>query len=147
MVASIANSRVTDFVIADYSVFLADHLKVMVLVLEELHEEVKLLKLQTSRALTKIQVSGGLLKDKEQFVLACSEHIEILENIIYLFSVVQNSGGLGIEVLRRIRLTYAFMNSLYTSINICTRYQYLCRTNKRIFKPVVLPALLYSYKT
>ncbi len=73
------------------------------------------------------------------------EDIDILEDFTYLGNVVQNSGGSGHEVFRRIGLAHAVMNSLDTSIWRC---HYLCRRTKiRIFRSLVFPVLLYSCKT
>ena len=54
--ASVDNTKITDLVFADDAVIFADLLKVLVMVLEALHEEAKPLGLQISWPKTKVQV-------------------------------------------------------------------------------------------
>ncbi len=68
-----------------------------------------------------------------------------MESFTHLGSVLHNNGRSDQEVIRRIGLAYGVMDSLNTSIWLC---RYLCRRTKlRIFKSLVLPALLYGCET
>ena len=86
-------TEITDLVFADDTAIFAESLKVLVMALEALHEEAKLLGLHISWAKTKVQVFKGLLDETVQSVHTCGEDIEILEKYTYLGSVVHNSGG------------------------------------------------------
>ena len=59
--ASVSNTEITDFVLADDAAIFAESLEILVMVLEALHEEVEPLGLKVSWAKTKVQVFGGVL--------------------------------------------------------------------------------------
>lgn len=66
--------------------------------LEALHEEPKPLGLRVSRIEIKVRVSKDLLDEALQSVHVCGKAIDILKNFTYLYSVVQNNGGLNQEI-------------------------------------------------
>ncbi|KAG0730377.1 Alpha-ketoglutarate-dependent dioxygenase alkB 7, mitochondrial [Chionoecetes opilio] len=143
--ASFGNTKITDLVFANYAVFFAESLQVLVMALEALHEEAKPFGLEVSWFKTKVQVFGGLLYETVQSVHTCSEDIEILESFTYLGSAVHNDGGSRQEVLRRIGIAHGVMDLLNMSIWRC---RYLCRRTKiQIFKLLVIPVLLYGCET
>ena len=132
----------TDLVFADDAVIFAESLKVLIMVLEALHEEAKPLGLQVSWPKTKVQVFGGLLDETVQSIHVCGEDIDILDSFKYIGSVDHNNSGSRQEVLRRIGLAHGVMDSFSTSIWRC---RYLCRRTKiRIFKSMVIPVLLFD---
>ena len=83
---------------------------------------------------------GGLLDETIQFVHACGENIEILENFTYFGSVVHNDGGSSQDVTWWIGLAHGIMDLLNMSIWHC---QYLIQ----IFKSLMIPVLLYGCET
>ncbi|KAG0717153.1 hypothetical protein GWK47_055077 [Chionoecetes opilio] len=94
------------FGVLKLSVIFAESLEVLVMALEALHEEAKLLGLEVSGLKTKVQVFEGLIDETVQSVHACGEDIEISESFTYLGSAVQNDGGSRQEVLQRIGIAH-----------------------------------------
>ena len=132
-------------VFADDAAIFAESLEVLVMALEALHEEVKLLGIKVSWAKTKVQVFGGVQDETAQSVHACGEDIEILKNFTYLGGVVHNDSRSSQEVILRIGLAHGVMDSLNTSI---WHSRSLCRRRKIwIFKSLVIPVLLYGCET
>ena len=77
---SVGNTKITDLVFADDAVIFAESLEVLVMALEALHEEIKLLVLQVSWPNTNVQVFGGLLDETVQSIHGYGEDIDILDS-------------------------------------------------------------------
>ena len=84
-------NKMTDLVFSNDAVIFAESLDNLVMALEVLHKETKLLKLKVSWPKTKVQILGGILYETVQSLYACGEHIDIVESFTYLDSVVHNN--------------------------------------------------------
>lgn len=91
----------------------------LVMALEELHGQTKVLGLQVSRHKTKVHVFEGLPDDTVHSVHAFGEYIEICDSFACLGGVMHKRGTSCQEVSQRVGLTCGVMDLLIISLWSC----------------------------
>ena len=94
---------------------------------------------------TKIQAFNDILDAAILSVPVCGKDVEVTERFTFLGSDIHVSAGCEPEVNRRLGRAWGVMDSLDHGVWCC---RYLSgRTKVRVFRPLVLPVLLYGCET
>ncbi|KAG2461630.1 YSM6 protein, partial [Polypterus senegalus] len=143
--ASVGEERITDLDFADDAVIFAESMEALIGALERLSEESECLGLRVSWIKTKILTSNDVLGTAISSVSVCLESVDLVERFTYLGSDIHVSGDSLYKVSRRIGKAWGVMRLLERGV---WSSRYLCkRTKDQVFRPLVLPVLLYGYET
>jgi len=133
----------TDLDYADDVALLAEMLKVLLLALDVLNDEVPLLGLEVNWQKTKIQstINPATIPSS---VYISGNPVEVVESFVYLGSEIHNSVSSEPEVLRRIGLAKSCFNLLNKGI---WRSSIFVFTKVQLYRTYVQPVLLYGFET
>jgi len=133
----------TDLDYADDVTLLTEMLQTLVAELLVLRDEAAPLGLQINWSKTKIQQVGEP-RPTQSTVQVAAENVDLVDEFIYLGSLISHDGGSEAEILRRIAIARACFCLLEKNI---WRSHIYTETKVHLYRTYILPVLLYGCET
>jgi len=124
---------------------LAEMLETLVAGLLVLQDEATPLGLQVNRTKTKIQHVGEP-RPTQSTVQVAAENVDLVDEFIYLGSLISHDGGSEAEILRRIGISREYFSLLEKNIGR-SHILILTDTKVHLYMTYILPVLLYGCET